>query len=125
MPEKMQGVIAELKTFNAEGKQVDHEFIFKPFCDWWIGKLGDYLGCTKYQDIGAVIDEFGVAVAEKVVEGEVVPVERELSDREIIEKDLRQVSCTIPIAIERKESEIRYPFPGGRKEYLVKRWEQV
>lgn len=122
MPEKMRGVIAELRTFNAQGAEVDHEFVFKPTCDWWIGKLGDYLGSTKYVDIGAVIDDFGLAVAEKVVEGQVIPVERELSDSEIIEKDLRRVSCMEPFGIAKIESPISYPFPG-RKEYLVKQRE--
>jgi len=123
MTEKMAGVIAELKTFTAEGKQVDSEIVFKPVCDWYIGVLNDYLGETKYLDIGAVIDEFGIAVAEQVIEGQIVPVEREISDEEIIKKDLRQVSCMEPFRIDKLESTIRYPFAGGRKEYLVKRWE--
>lgn len=124
MPEKMKGVIAELKTFNAEGKQVDSEFVFEPVCDWWIGKLGDYLAQTKYHNIGAVIDDFGIDVAEKIVKGQVVAVERELSDQEIADKGLRQTSCTMePFDIEKKQSTIWYPFRGGTKEYLVKRWE--
>lgn len=123
MPEKMEGVIAELKTYNAEGKQVDSELIFEPLCDWWIGKLRDYLGCTKYEDIGAVIDDFGLDVAERIVKGEVIAVERTLSDKEIAEKDLRMVSCMKPFTVEKKASPIYYPFPGGSKEYLIRRWE--
>lgn len=123
MGEKMKGVIAEVKTRTSEGKIVDSEIIFEPICEWYIGKLGDYLGCTKYPDIGAVIDEFGLDVAKKVVDGDVVYVERELSDQEIAEKDLRQVSCSVPFTIEKKASPIVHPWPGGSKEYLVKRWE--
>lgn len=124
MPEKMAGVIAELKTFNAEGKEVDSEFVFEPSCEWYIAKLGDYLGCTKYHDIGAVIDDFGVDIAEKITEGQVVAVVRELSDEEIVERDLRQTSCMEPLRIEKIKSPIQHPYRGGSKEYLVKRWEQ-
>lgn len=123
MPEKMKGAIAQCKTYTAEGKEVASEIIFQPFCDWWIGKLGDYLGCTTYLNIGAVIDEFGLDIATRVIEGEVVAVERELSDEEITSKDLRQVSCSEPFTMEKKLSSIRYPFRGGSKEYLVRRWE--
>ena len=122
MPEKMEGVLAELKTFNEKGQLVDHEFVFEPTCEWYIGKLHDYLGCTVYQDIGAVIDEFGLDIAEKIIEGQVVAVQRELSDEEIAEKDLHKVSCTAPLTVEKVQSPIRYPWPGGSKEYLVKRW---
>jgi len=121
MAQKMLGIIAELKTFNSKGQVVDSEFVFKPACDWYIEKLNDYLGATKYTDIGAVIDAFGIDVAEKVVQGEVVGVERELSDQEIAEGGLRQVSCSTPFSVEKIETPIRYPWPGGRKEYLVNR----
>jgi len=121
MPQKMRGIIAELKTFNSEGKVVDSEFVFKPSCEWYIEKLGDYLGCTKYDDIGAVIDEFGIDVAEKITEGQVVSVEREFSDEQIAEEGLRQTSCMEPVTIEKIRSSIQYPWRGGSKEYLVKR----
>jgi len=122
MAEKMEGNITELKTYK-DGKQVDSEIVFEPLCDWWIGKLHDYLGCTKYDDIGAVIDEFGIDVAERITKGEVVTVERTLSDKEIAEKDLRKVSCAKPFTVEKIAMPIRYPFPGGSKEYLIRRWE--
>jgi len=123
MAQKMLGIIAELKTFNSKGQVVDSEYVFKPACDWYIEKLNDYLGATRYTDIGAVIDAFGLDVAEKVIQGEVVGVERELSDQEIAEKGLRQVSCSTPFSIEKIKSPIRHPWPGGSKEYLIPRWE--
>lgn len=120
MTQKMNGFIAELKTFTAHGKEVDSEFVFIPTCEWYIEKLGDYLGCTKYHDIGAVIDDFGIDVAEKIIEGQVVAVERELSDTEIAERGLRQTSCIEPVRIEKTRSTIQHPYRGGSKEYLIK-----
>ena len=120
---KMKGVLAQLKTFNAKGEEVDSELVFQPVCDWYISKLGDYLGQSKYADIGAVIDEFGVDIAERVLNGEIVVVDRELSEKEIAELGLRQTSCAEPLAIVKITSLIRYPFEGGRKEYLIKKWE--
>ena len=115
--QKMEGVIAQLQTFapGPGGKVINSEIVFRPQCDWYMPDLHDHLGVTGYHDIGAVIDEFGIDVAEKIVEGEIVPVVRE------VEEDKYQLtSCKA----EKKEFEIvsstiRYPIPDSVKEYLV------
>jgi len=114
MAEKMEGVLAELKTYNATGKEMQSQIVFKPYCDWYIEQLHDGYAETKYLDMGAVIDEFGLDVATKVIEGEIVKVEREVPE------GFRQTSCRVSIDIIKNSSSIRWPFPGGRKEYLVR-----
>jgi len=113
MTEKMLGVLAELKTYTADGTRVDSQFVFKPHCDWYLDKLQDGLGNITFSDIGAVIDEFGADVAEKVVDGELVDVETEAPE------EARMVSCRPNIEIVKIRSTIRYPYKGGSKEYLV------
>lgn len=112
--EKVKGVLAELKIFSKEGNVLDSEIVFKPYCEVYLDKLHDYLGQTRYLDIGAVIDEFGIDTVEKVVGGEVVEVERDLPE------DARIVSCPKTERIVKRSSEIRYPWPGARREYLIR-----
>lgn len=113
MAEKMKGVITQLITRGKTG-DVDSEVIFKPFCDVFLEEQHDYLGATKYSDISVVIEEFGVDVAEKVMAGELVEVERDLPP------NARITYCPGPYRYIKVEREIRHPVPGWRKEYLVR-----
>ena len=112
MTDKMKGVIAQLKTYTKDGKEIDSEIVFKPSCDWYIDELNDYLGAISYRDIGDVIDEFGLDVAERVVSGEIVPVEKEARP------GIRLVSCANR-EFTKQTSPIVHPWPGARKEYLI------
>lgn len=114
MAEKMKGVIAELKTFLPDGKEIDSKFEFRPYCDWFIEKLHDGYASTKYDDIGAIIDDFGLDVAEKVVKGEIVEVEREAPE------DFRLVSCPAKVNYIKSASSIVYPWRGAMREYLIR-----
>lgn len=116
MTEKMQGFLAQLKTFTKDGKQVDSEIVFQPACDWYLEKLNDYLGQRKYPDIGSVIDEFGLDVAEKVIAGEIIAVETDPP------QDARKSYCPGPYTLIKTGSKIRYPWPNGTKEYLVRKY---
>lgn len=77
MPEKMKGVLAQLITTTKEGTRIDSRIVFRPYCDWWIKPLHDYLGETQYTDFEDVIKEFGLEVAQKIVDGGIVEVVRE------------------------------------------------
>ena len=114
MAEKMKGVLAELKTHTKEGRLINSEIVFKPYCEWYIEPLRDGYAETKYDDVGVVIDEFGIDVAEKVVEGELVEVEREVPN------GFRLVSCTIDPKVVKKASRIVYPWRDAMKEYLTR-----
>ena len=116
---KMDGVLAELKTYTDKGDCIGSEIVFRPTCEWYLPDLNDYLGQTKYSDLGAVIDEFGVDVAEKVIEGEIVPVVRDLPEKQ---ERYRLVACPgEPKEYERIRSSIRYPLPGSKDALIVKR----
>jgi len=115
MAEKMEGVLVELKTFTAEGLEVGSKIEFHPYCDYYIDEFHDGYACTGYQDIGAVIDEFGIDVATKVIEGEIVKVERDKPE------GFRMTACRLERSFEKTSNQTRYPFPGGRREWLVRK----
>lgn len=75
--EKMKGVVAQLVTTTKEGTRIDSKIVFRPYCDWFIKPLHDYLAETQFTDFGEFLDEVGLAVAQRVVDGEIVEVERE------------------------------------------------
>jgi hypothetical protein len=112
MGEKMKGVLAQLKTRTKDGHVIDSEIVFKPMCDWYIDDLNDYLGAIRYDDFSKVIDEFGVDVSSRVLDGEIVEVEAEARP------NYRQVSCA-ERKFAKKSSPIVYPWRGAMKEYLV------
>lgn len=114
MAEKMKGVIAELKTYLPDGTEIDSKFEFRPYCDWFIEKLHDGYASTKYEDIGAIIDDFGIDVAERVVKGEIVEVERETPE------DFRLVSCREKVKYVKRASKIVYPWRDAMREYLIR-----
>lgn len=114
---KMDGVIAQLHTYSPEGKPIGSQIVFRPNCEWYIPELRDGLAETEFTDLGSVIDEFGVEVAEKIIEGEIVDV-----TREIPEGMYQQVSCKAEKPqFEILSTKIRYPIPDSTKEYLVKK----
>jgi len=109
--EKMKGVLAQLKTYNEEGKVIDSEIVFRPFCEWYIERARDGYAETKYE-FGAAIDEFGLDILTRVTEnGEVVEVEREVPE------GFTLVSCRKSTEIMKRISPIFYPVRGS-KEYL-------
>jgi len=82
MAEKVKGVLAQLITRDAKGNRIDSKIVWRPYCDIYIKDLHDSLGETEFTDFGGVIDEFGLDVANKVVEGQIVEVARELLPNE-------------------------------------------
>jgi len=78
--EKMKGVVAQIRDSRGISRTV-----FRPYCDVFLGKLGDYLGEIVYDDPGSFLEQFGVEVAERVWQkDEVVEVEVPLkADEEI------------------------------------------
>lgn len=75
---KMRGVVAELVRRDAKGERVESKLTFQPECEWFIPKLGDTLGEITFTTEG-FIKEFGTSVLEKVMKGEIVPVEAKAS----------------------------------------------
>jgi len=114
MAEKMKGVIAQVKTYLRDGTEIDSQIEFRPYCDWYIKPLHDGYASTRYDDLGAVIEEFGIDVAEKIVKGEIVEVEREVPE------DFQLVDCREKVKFKKVAHEIRYPWPGAMKEYLIR-----
>lgn len=112
MSEKMAGAIAKLETRNEKGVVIDSQIVFVPKCEWYITPLRDGYAETKFEDIGAVIDEFGIDVAEKVFNGEIVEVEREIPE------GFRQTSCPLNVEFFKNSYRIYYPYKDGTKETL-------
>lgn len=78
--EKMKGVVAQIRDPRGISRTV-----FRPYCDVFLTKMGDYLGEIVYDDPGSFLHQFGGEVAERVwTQGEVVEVEVPLhADEEI------------------------------------------
>ncbi len=115
---QMQGVIAQLKTYGKKGEPIDSEIVFKPQCDWYMPDLQGYLAQTQYPDIAAVIDEFGLGVATKVITGEVVSVVRELQD----DAPFKLSSCPVgDKQFQKISSPIRYPIDASKEQLISKR----
>lgn len=84
---KMKGVVAQLVTTDDRGNRLESKFVFRPDCDWRITALRDELAESVFTDFSLITEEFGADVAQRIVDGEVVEVERE------VPADLELVGC--------------------------------
>ncbi len=82
MAQKVKGVLAQLITRDGKGQRIDSHIVWRPYCDIYMTKLHDSLAETEFTDFGNVIKDFGLDVAQKVVDGQIVEVEMELSPDE-------------------------------------------
>ena len=106
----MRGVVAELVRYSADGTRVGSELVFRPECEWFIPKLGDNLAEVSFTTEG-FIKEFGASVLEKVMKGEIIPVEAKPSS------DTEYRRCPLKSKPWRKTSyKTVYPFEGAREE---------
>ncbi|MBA7541638.1 hypothetical protein ES705_33954 [subsurface metagenome] len=76
MGEKMRGVVAQLVTTTSQGTRLDSKIVFRPYCAWYMKDLRDDLAETEYKDFGGFIEEFGDDIAQRVIDGEIIEVDR-------------------------------------------------
>jgi len=111
---KTRGVFAKLETYNAEGKCVGDELVFKPFCEFYSRKYNDGLAVIGFQDVGPLIEEIGLELATQVINGEIVEAECEIGD------EWTQVACPVKTPLfEKRTYKTQYPFMNGGRELLV------
>ena len=113
MAEKAKGVLAQLITHDKNGQRIDSKIVFRPYCDIYLKDLHDSLAETEYGDFSAVIDEFGPDAAQKVIDGQIVEVEKQLTP----EMELRGCPAGRQRFI-RVNYQIRYPGEGIKEDLM-------
>ena len=78
MTQKVKGVLAQLITRDGKGDRIASHIVWRPYCNIYMKDLHDSLAETEFQDFGVVIDDYGLDIANRVANGEIVEVEREL-----------------------------------------------
>jgi hypothetical protein len=110
MPDKIKGAVAVLSEKDAEGREIGHKIVFRPYCHVYLPKLRDALGEVEFGELENLQKRTSPEVAERAMKGEVVDVTIDAEEGEEVD------GC--PVTPD-KYVKINYIGSRGRREDLI------
>lgn len=111
--EKIKGIVAELLTYDDEGKRVGSKLVFRPFCEYYVPKWNDEYAETEFTP-DKFIEDFGEDVFRKVTAGEIVEAESTIGEYSI------KKTCSTDRDFIKVKDNIIFPY-AGKTERLVRK----
>ena len=104
--QKIKGIVAELRTYDKDGKPTGSRLVFQPYCDYYVPKWNDSYGETEFTDIDAFIKQFGEDVFKRVTAGEIIETENSIGENSI------KTKCSADNKFIKARDKIIYPYAG-------------